>query len=89
MEGFRCCESLGPVQTHTFWCKNWIGASPTLTPPAPQKHVVVTILGPTYQSQPSPTIHHTYDDRLEGVLEAKSSPPTTQKSGCGYGNYGG
>ena len=49
------------------WREKWIGAKPTLTPPAPQKHIVMTILEPTYQSQPSPTIHHTYDDRLEGL----------------------
>ena len=49
------------------WCEKWIGASPTLTPPTPQKHIVMTILEPTYQSQPSPTIHHTYDDTLEGL----------------------
>ena len=68
MEGLRCCELLGPVQTHTILvgkvdrCK--FNFDPTA---APQKHIVMTILEPTYQSQPSPTIHHTYDDRLEGL----------------------
>ena len=32
-----------------------------------EKHVVVTILEPTHQSQPSPTIHYTYNDILEGL----------------------
>ena len=53
--------------SHNLGAKSGIGASQTLTPPAPQKHIVVTILGPIFQSQPSPTIHHTYDDRLEGL----------------------
>ena len=47
------------------WCEKWARAKPTLTPPAPQKHVVVTIIEPIYQPQPSPTIHHTYNEKLE------------------------
>ena len=49
------------------WCEKWARAKPTLTPPAPQKHVVVTIIEPIYQSQPSPTIHHTYNEELGGL----------------------
>ena len=58
---------LDQSQLTQSWCEKWIGAGPTLTPTRTPKHVVVTILGPTYQSQPSPTIHITYDDRLEGL----------------------
>ena len=49
------------------WCEKWARAKPTLTPPAPQKHVVVTIIEPIYQPQPSPTIHHTYYEKLKGL----------------------
>ena len=42
------------------------GAKPTLTPPVTEKHVAVTILEPPQQSQPSPTIHYTYNETLEG-----------------------
>ena len=68
MEGLRCCDLLGPVSTHTILVRKVDRyAGPTLTPTRTPKHVVVTMLGPTYQSQPSPTIHITYDDRLEGL----------------------
>ena len=40
---------------------------PTLNPPVTEKHVVVTILEPTRQSQPSPTIHYTYNENVERV----------------------
>ena len=45
------------------WCKKWISAKPTLTPTVRGKHTVATILESTTQSQPSPTIHHTNNDR--------------------------
>ena len=32
-----------------------------------EKHVVATILDLIYQSQPSQTIHYTYNDMLEGL----------------------
>ena len=37
------------------------------TPPVTEKHVVATILEPTHQSQPCKTIHHTYNEKLEGL----------------------
>ena len=49
------------------WCEKWARAKPTLTPPAPQKHVVVTIIEHIHQSQPSLTIHHNYNEKLEGL----------------------
>ena len=60
MEGLRCCELLGPVQTHTILVRKVDRCKSNFDPisPAPQKHVVATILRPTYQSQPSSTIHH-------------------------------
>ena len=36
-----------------------------MTPPMTEKLIVVTILEPIYQSQPSPTIHYTYGERME------------------------
>ena len=50
-----------------FLGKKWITGKPTLTPPVTEKHVVVTILEPTPQSQPSPTIHYTYNEKLKGL----------------------
>ena len=49
------------------WCEKWTRARPTLTPPVTEKHVVVTILEPTQQPPPSPTIHYTYNEKLEGL----------------------
>ena len=49
------------------WGEKWTRAKPTLTPPVTEKHVVVTILEPTQQSPPSPTIHHMYNEKLEGL----------------------
>ena len=49
------------------WGEKWTRAKPTLTPPVTEKHVVVTILEPTQQSPPSPTIHYTFKEKLEGL----------------------
>ena len=49
------------------WCEKWTRAKPTLTPPVTDTHVAVTILEHIYQSQPSHTIHNTYDETLEGL----------------------
>ena len=49
------------------WGEKGTRAKPTLTPPVTEKHVVVTILEPTQQSPPSPTIHYTYNKILEGL----------------------
>ena len=49
------------------WCKKWTRAKPTLTPPVTGKHVALTIIEHIYQSQPSSTIHYTYDETLEGL----------------------
>ena len=45
------------------WGEKWIGAQPTLTPPVTGK----TILEPTQQSPPYPTIHYTYNEMLDGL----------------------
>ena len=49
------------------WCEKWTRVQPTLTPSVTKKHVVVTILEPMYQSPPSPAIHYTYNEKLEGL----------------------
>ena len=49
------------------WCQKWNAGKPTLTPPVTEKHVVVTIIEHIYQSPPSPTIHYTYNEKLEGL----------------------
>ena len=65
-KGWDAVNCMDQSKLTQSWCQKWRSAKPTFTPPAPQKHIVMTILEPTYQSQPSQTIHHTYDDRWEG-----------------------
>ena len=48
------------------WCQKWNAGKPTLTPPLTENHFVVTILEHIYQSQSSPTIHYTYNEKVEG-----------------------
>ena len=59
----------GPNQSKLTqsWCESQTRAKPTLTPPVTEKHVVVTIMEPIYQSQHSLTIHYTYNETLEGL----------------------
>ena len=49
------------------WYEKWTRAKPFLTPPVTETHVMVTIIEHTYQSQPCPTIHYTYDETLGGL----------------------
>ena len=51
------------------WCEKWVWANQNLIVSAgmTQTHVVLTILEPKYQSQPSPTIDYTYYETLEGL----------------------
>ena len=49
------------------WCQKWKTGKPTLAPSMTEKHIVITILEPTHQSPPSPTIHYTYNEKLEGL----------------------
>ena len=68
LEGLGCCDLPEPVQTHTILAKKVDKCKAnTLTPPAPQQHIEMTILEHIYQSQPSSNIHHTYDEILEGL----------------------
>ena len=68
MECLRCCDLPKSVQTKPTqsWCQMWTRAKPTLTPPVPEKHIVVTIIDLIEQSQPPPTIYYTYSQMLEG-----------------------
>ena len=66
----RWCELPQSVQTHSIlmWKVDKEGhRKPTLTPPVTGKHVAVTIIEHIYQSLPSPTIHYTYGETLEGL----------------------
>ena len=47
--------------------KSGEGPSQLLTTPVTENHVVVTIIEPTQQSPPHPTIHYTYNEMLEGL----------------------
>ena len=48
------------------WCQNRHAGQANFTPTTTQKHVVVAILEPICQYQPSLTIHYTYNETLEG-----------------------
>ena len=69
LEGLRCCAVNCLNQSvHTqSGCKKWVWAKPNLYPLMTRKQVVVTILVPTYQSQPCITLHYTCDERLDGL----------------------
>ena len=68
LEGLRWCELLGPVQTHTILVRKVDRCKFNFDPTAaPQKHIVMTILEPTYQSQPCLTIHYNNVERLDGL----------------------
>ena len=47
--------------------EKWKTGKSTLAPSVTGKHIVVTILEPTQQSPPYPTIHYTYNEMLEGL----------------------
>ena len=58
-----------------YCCEKWNAGKPTLTPTVTEKHIVVTIIEHMNQSQPSPTIHYTYDETLDiGSLEVVWNP---------------
>ena len=62
------------------WCQKWKTGKPTLTPPVTEKHVMVTTLEPTHQSQPSPSIHYTYWEvkRVHMLWYSSINPKHTQ-----------
>ena len=47
------------------WCERWNSGQAIFNPIHDLKHVVMTVLEPICQSQPSPTIHYTYNETLE------------------------
>ena len=49
------------------WCQKFKTGKPTLTPSVTENHVVVTIIEYICESQSSPTIHYTYNEKLEGL----------------------
>ena len=70
LEGLRCCEGLRLVERHStsVWKSEiWYLVKPHLCPVMTKAHVVVTILEPTQQSQPHPTIHYTCIETLGGL----------------------
>ena len=48
------------------WCQKWNTGQAYFNPTRDLKHVVVIIFEPRYQSHPSPTIHYTCNEMLEG-----------------------
>ena len=66
-KGWDAVNCLNQSKLTQSWRKKWISAKPTLTHPAAQKHIEMTILEHIYQSHSSSNIHHTYDEILEGL----------------------
>ena len=64
--GWDALNGLNQSKATQSWCEKWNTAQANFNPIHDPKHVVVTVLQPTTQSQPSPTIHYTNNDRLEG-----------------------
>ena len=68
----RCCKGQATVKCliqskHTWsWCQKWVWFQSNWTPLMTQKQVVVTIVDTEFKSQPCPTIHHTFNESLEG-----------------------
>ena len=65
--GWEALNGLNQSKAAQSWCEKWNTAQANFNPNHDPKHVVVTVLQPTTQSQPSPTIHYTNIDRLEGL----------------------
>ena len=57
LEGLGCCELPESVRTHSLWVRK-MGLG---------QEFGISILEPIYQSQPCLTIHHTYNERLDGM----------------------
>ena len=71
LEGLRCCELPQSVHqsklTESWGGEKWKTGKPTFAPSVTENHALVTILGPTHQSEPSTTIHYTYNEKLKGL----------------------
>ena len=66
-KGWDAMNPLNQSKGTQSWCERWNSGQAIFNPNHDLKHVVVTILEPICQSQPSPTIHYTYEERLEGL----------------------
>ena len=64
-KGWDTVNCLNQSEDTQSGCEKLVWAKPNLYPLITQEWVVVTILEPIYQSQPSPTIHYTYGERME------------------------
>ena len=79
LEGLGCCELHESVSsTDTIWVRKGSMGQANFYPNQEPKHVVVITLEPTTQSQPSPTISYTSNERLEG-LRCCEIPELVQK----------
>ena len=65
-KGWDAVNGLNQSEHTQSGCEKWVWAKPNLYPLMTRKQVVVTILEPIHQSQPCITIHHTYNERLDG-----------------------
>ena len=67
LEGLRCCEMAESVSTGSILVWNVGAMHQTFHHPWLKSQGVVTVVENEFQSEPSPTIHYTYNDTLEGL----------------------
>ena len=70
MRHWQCWDAVNCLNQSKLtksWCEKWPRANANFDPLLTEKHVEATILEPICQSPPSPTIHYTYNEKLEGL----------------------
>ena len=63
--GWDVVNDLNQSKVTQSWCHEWNTGQANFEPNHDPNHVEVISLEPIYQPQPSPTIHHTYNETLE------------------------
>ena len=67
LEGLRCCETLGLIQTLSILVWNEGAFNQNCHHPWLKSWGVAMVRPEGFQSQPCTTIHHTYNETLEGL----------------------
>ena len=69
LEGLRCCEMLEPIQTYSILVVKYVGVcSRNWHRPLVKSQVaVVMVIHDGFKSQACTTIHHTYNETLDGL----------------------
>ena len=66
-KGWDAKDCLNLSNATLCWCQKWNTGQANFNTHHDSKHVVMIIVDPIYQSQPSATIHCTYNEILEGL----------------------